>query len=450
MRQKNKNTEQINTPKQKDKQKMNGEKNDKLKHSISSEWHVMQSDPPKKNAAVNAVNQYVREFKYNMQNGRAPRWYHTYPLAALGATTGAGLASAPVTTAATMAGGAVGGGAVDLGTKIATGKSWAENMHNLTGLDVEPAAMTNPGMWIGGMSPFATRGSRTLLSAGDQIVKNAAKDVVHYGPVAVLKNPEGWYRPYVDQIRNGWQGWKDMILTQKNGAIRTDINQPYFESFTKRTGKFDGSRRIGDNMIAELYTYPEYIEGIGDGVYARFNRTGKGLFAVTQKSKMPNTYLFHIGGGGNRGFQLSGEHQIALGRMKAAIPKYSYIGETKAPSTGQIGMNFASQKGRNPTLGEMIKASKMSLATEQPLSANSMNMLLSGKNGQLRYTNQYMSNFNEQSLVGSNNVTRELIDNPNLSTINNFILQSNSNARPAFVGLDGKIKMPIPINFKIK
>lgn len=41
MRQKNKNTEQINTPKQKDKQKMNGEKNDKLKHSISSEWHVM-------------------------------------------------------------------------------------------------------------------------------------------------------------------------------------------------------------------------------------------------------------------------------------------------------------------------------------------------------------------------------------------------------------------------
>ena len=77
-------------------------------------------------------------------------------------------------------------------------------------------------------------------------------------------------------------------------------------------------------------------------------------------------------------------------------------------------------------------------------------MLLSGKNGQLRYTNEYMSNFNDQSLVGSNNVTRELIDNPNISTVNNFIQQSNPNARMSFVGLDGKIKMPIPINFKIK
>lgn len=57
----------------------------------------------------------------------------------------------------------------------------------------------------------------------------------------------------------------------------------------------------------------------------------------------------------------------------------------------------------------------MPTTTKQPLSANSTNMLLSGKNGQLRYTNQYMSNFNDQSLIGLNNVTSELIDNPNLS-----------------------------------
>lgn len=64
---------------------------------------------------------------------------------------------------------------------------------------------------------------------------------------------------------------------------------------------------------------------------------------------------------------------------------------------------------------ELIRASKMPTTTKQPLSANSTNMLLSGKNGQLRYTNQYMSNFNDQSLIGLNNVTSELIDNPNLS-----------------------------------
>ena len=64
-------------------------------------------------------------------------------------------------------------------------------------------------MWAGGLAPFANRGSRTLLSAGDQIVTDAAKDIIHYGPVAICRNPQGWLRPYVDQVRNGWQGWRD-------------------------------------------------------------------------------------------------------------------------------------------------------------------------------------------------------------------------------------------------
>lgn len=82
-------------------------------------------------------------------------------------------------------------------------------MSDKTGLAPEAAEMTNPGMWAGGGLPFAFRGSRTLLSAGDQIVKDAAKDVLHYGPIAVMRNPQGWYRPYVDQVKNGWQGWED-------------------------------------------------------------------------------------------------------------------------------------------------------------------------------------------------------------------------------------------------
>ena len=113
-------------------------------------------------------------------------------------------------------------------------------------------------------------------------------------------------------------------------------------------------------------------------------------------------------------------------------------------------MNFVTYNNRIPTLGEMIKFSRMSTATKESLSANSTNMLISGKNGQIRYTNQYMSNFNKQSLVGSNGVTKELINNPDLSIINDFIQQSNPNSRKAFVGLDGKLKMSIPINFKIK
>lgn len=86
----------------------------------------------------------------------------------------------------------------------------------------------------------------------------------------------------------------------------------------------------------------------------------------------------------------------------------------------------------------------------QPLSANSTNMLLSGRNGQLRYTNEYMPNFNGQSLAGYNNVTSELINTPDLSNVNNFLKLSNPKARSAFIGLDGRKRIPIPINFKIE
>ncbi|MBQ9286674.1 MAG: hypothetical protein IJ209_10415 [Bacteroidaceae bacterium] len=205
-------------------------------------------------------------------------------------------------------GATVGSKTVNAGTKFATGKTWANWVSDKIGLDKDAAEMTNPGMLTGGAIPFMTRGSRTLFSAGDQIVKDAAKDVFQYGPTTVAKNPRGWVRPYVDQVKNGWQGWRDMRLAQRNGAIQTDVNQPYFESFAKKLGKFDGSYPVGDNKTAEFYDYPEYNEGIGNGIYARFKRDDTPLFGVTQETEMPNTYLFHIGGGGKRGFQLSGEH----------------------------------------------------------------------------------------------------------------------------------------------
>ena len=113
-------------------------------------------------------------------------------------------------------------------------------------------------------------------------------------------------------------------------------------------------------------------------------------------------------------------------------------------------MNFVTYNNRTPTLGELIKASRMSITTEQPLSANSTNMLLSGRNGRLGYTNEYMPNFNNQTLVGQNNVTNELVYVPNLFNINNFLKLSNPKARSAFIGLDGRKRIPIPINFKIK
>lgn len=422
----------------------------------------------KTNAAVNAVNQYVREFKYNLQNGRAPRWYHTYPLIALGAATGAGFVSAPVTTAATMAGGYVGDKVVNTGMKLATGKSWAENVHDKTGLDMEPAAMTNPGMWIGGAAPFATRGSRTLLSAGDQIAKDAAKDVVHYGPVAILKNPEGWYRPYVDQVRNGWQGWKDAK------ELLPDQSKETFKGF--RSGKpieeierFDFEGRPLSEYTTSNPQHHDILSRDGSNFYYRTDSEGIPIWGVTQNSNEPNTFMFHISG--NKHIKLGRADKLDIHKAAESLPKGSYISDLPEENlvTGQIGMNFARQDGRIPTLGEMIKASKMKSELlepypikgleaegvhETPLSSSSMWELLSRgtnpkRSWELRYANGYMPYFNSQGLHSQLHPNQFIFEplQQRLKLATDFV-NKFPGARKPFIGLDGKLKISIPLNKK--
>ena len=74
-------------------------------------------------------------------------------------------------------------------------------------------------------------------------------------------------------------------------------------------------------------------------------------------------------------------------------------------------------------------------------------MLLSEKSGKLRYTNNYMSNFNNQTLPGTNGVPTSLTNlekypiRQQLTIINDFLRSQNKNAKTAFVGKDGQIKI---------
>ena len=104
----------------------------------------------KVSAPVNAVNQYVRQFKHDMANGKIPKGKYTLPAAALASAGIAGFTTAPVSFIAGGTGAEVGGKIFDFGTKLITGKSWADNVHNQTGLDSEAAAITNPGIIVGG------------------------------------------------------------------------------------------------------------------------------------------------------------------------------------------------------------------------------------------------------------------------------------------------------------
>ncbi len=57
----------------------------------------------------------------------------------------------PLGTLGALAGGTVGGKAVDKASQAFTGKTWAENVVDRLGLQTPTLAeFTNPGMWVGG------------------------------------------------------------------------------------------------------------------------------------------------------------------------------------------------------------------------------------------------------------------------------------------------------------
>lgn len=128
--------------------------------------------------------------------------------------------------------------------------------------------------------------------------------------------------------------------------------------------------------------------------------------------------MFHISG--NKHIKLGRADKLDIHKAAESLPKGSYISDLPEENlvTGQIGMNFARQDGRIPTLGEMIKASKMKSELlepypikgleaegvhETPLSSSSMWELLSRgtnpkRSWELRYANGYMPYFNSQGL----------------------------------------------------
>lgn len=177
--------------------------------------------------------------------------------------------------------------------------------------------------------------------------------------------------------------------------------------------------------------------------------------------------MFHIGG--NKYFRLGRADKLDINKALESLPKGSYVSDLPEENlvTGQIGMNFARQNGRTPTLGEMIKASKMKPEIkeptlmggyedvyETPLSSSSMQELLSrGTNPkrpwELRYANGYMTHFNSQSLNPElhPNIFFFIPKQRRLQFTTDFVNKYPS-ARKPFIGLDGKLKISIPLNKK--
>lgn len=280
-------------------------------------------------APVRAINNYFRELNYNTQNGIVPRWYHGYPLAMLATGLGQSVVTAPFATTASFIGGYTGGKAIDTGSKLTTGKSWAENVHNLTGLDIEPSEISNPGVWIGGFyvpkygtnvvrrgvetamrtSPMQN-GLETFIDNGKLVLKdrNRVKAIGKYIFTGKATGNKGYYNSlrYTHPEENYYGGfdWIPENLRGKNDVIDAFLYgkeiDPGFGLYKKAQGENFGIHKnyVGENYSNKADKIQVYGTYKTDPLYSKIKTThSKGIDSEIET-------------GNNVGFDAAGHRQV--------------------------------------------------------------------------------------------------------------------------------------------
>ena len=228
---------------------------------------------------VRSINNYIGEARYRAGDGTLLlKGKYTLPAIAVASTLPA-MASAPIATATAMGSGYVGGKAVDGVSNLLTGKDWAENMQDWTGLDPVAGELTNPGVWAGGyyVPRYTTnvlrRGAETAMRTSDlqdgldniiqggrtlikdknyERMKAIGKYIVsgkktgdkgYYNSLAI--NPEAYYSGFT-WIPKNLRGKSDLIDAFLYGK---EID-PAFGMYRKAVGKDFG---IHTDYVAENY-----------------------------------------------------------------------------------------------------------------------------------------------------------------------------------------------------
>ena len=187
-------------------------------------------------APVRKINNYVNKAKYKLSHGEPLGGEYTLPAIGLTALGVGAATSAPLATATSIVGGAVGGKVTDKLSQLITGNTWAQNIFNVTGLVPEAAEITNPGYYIGGrvgtMLPYKVRvalyNNKSPFGYGNNInsrkirvpnaeplkteLKNMIKDFFH--PLKWKPNENPRWKEIIQQ--NGTES--NLILDMPNGA----------------------------------------------------------------------------------------------------------------------------------------------------------------------------------------------------------------------------------------
>lgn len=179
------------------------------------------------NPVVNAINQYFREAAYYVNNNKVPKGKHTLPAITLTALGISPFITSPATATTGLLGGMLGGATTDYQLKYITGKDWGEHVSNLTGLDSNIAAYTNPGYIMGANRALAARANR--LAAYKQVPQLISKQtgVVIKPKVPKQKQPDVLTSKNTARLTSSYVAPK--LLTDKSHAdiiLEKYLNNP--------------------------------------------------------------------------------------------------------------------------------------------------------------------------------------------------------------------------------
>lgn len=270
-------------------------------------------------------------------------------------------------TYAGLVGGYLGEKGVDQGMKLATGKTWAQNVSNWTGAPEWLSEMSNPGVWVGGAAGVKT------LNAAKQRVLNAAYN--NFTPLGYADTEGLPFMNHKQEIKNMV---KD-IFTPKKINTSTDTYPEWYKramAYTethpeksfgplkfKDVIKFrDEAWRLATNQKPRLGLYKPN----GDGTYSynmdlvkQIRGMGKDEpmdFLVKPTSQNTGVLNDHItSNGGFMGIRL-GPHQVSpkgfyRGTTYAGKPSFTIedvwdlqpfkdVGRTFAPTITKLGTRY--------------------------------------------------------------------------------------------------------------
>lgn len=358
----------------------------------------------KTNRLVTGINNYFGELKYKLNNNEVPTGKYTIPAVFLTAATGPALLKSlitnPIGFAKAFGLSIAGGEGVNAGSKMLTGKTWGENISELTGLDQDVADYTNVGYLLGPkMGKIIKNGFSKAIN------RPKAWEILPDGTEKRIPVEKVPYKPTEVQI------FKPQVNTTE---IAPNIRNTYFSGIVTPAleGKIFGSTKLLEkpkvNFAKDKYGLYEdrYLENMYETLSRITNYQSEGQLreSMNQMLKTPESSLYG----------LSVEDVFPQLRTGMTLKEISALDKLSRPSISSPNNNWHKRLVKdlfgesNPTNNPLIKQVDPSISKNITLSPAEQDFVDGlviknwDPNKTSRFVDLYDSKLNPENLFGKN------------------------------------------------